>query len=89
MFLIPPERLNHLLLIFTFGREICIGVIEEPTRISIGTNPLSLPYIHNKFRDMIGTEYAFELQLIGETNKQEFWYKVIYTARFVPKDFQI
>lgn len=43
-------------------------VIEEPTRISIRTNPLSLPYIQNKFRDMIWTEYAFELQLIGETN---------------------
>jgi hypothetical protein len=43
-------------------------VIEDPTRISIRTNPLWLPYIQNKFRDMIGTEYAFELQLIGETN---------------------
>jgi hypothetical protein len=43
-------------------------IAEEPTKISVGTNPESLPYIQNKFRDMIGTEYALELQLIGETN---------------------
>ena len=43
-------------------------VNEEPTKISVGTNPVRLPYIHYKFRDMIGTEYALGLQLIGETN---------------------
>jgi hypothetical protein len=43
-------------------------VAEEPTKISVGTNPVSLPYIHNKFRDFVGTEYALELQMIGETN---------------------
>jgi hypothetical protein len=43
-------------------------VKEEPTKISVSTNPVSLPYIHQKFRDMIGTEYALRLQVIGETN---------------------
>jgi hypothetical protein len=48
--------------------NLCWRVNEEPTKISVNTNPVSLPYIHNKFRDMIGTEYASNLQLIGETN---------------------
>ena len=43
-------------------------VNEEPTKISVGTNPVWLPYIDNKFRNMIGTEYALSLQLIGEMN---------------------
>jgi hypothetical protein len=44
-------------------------VNEEITKMSVSTNPVRFHTdIHYKFRDMIGTEYALRLQVIGETN---------------------